>query len=150
VKEVLDEVGVPESELADRLPRCSAWAGGRHGFGGDHGHVVGGGGPQGRVQGGHLGVGVAVLPPVWPAALIEMTLPSEVPSRRAATEAATPLAASLSEVALSWARSFRMSLAGSGNCGAASSGSTTVSPRPFVPCSSSGRMPYAASRWRAP
>jgi hypothetical protein len=47
------------------------------------------------------------------------------------------------------ARSRRMSLVGSGNCGSASSGSTTVSPRPVVPCSSSGKMPYAASSWRA-
>jgi hypothetical protein len=39
------------------------------------------------------------------------------------------------------ARSARMSLVGSGNCGSASSGSTTVSPRPSMPRASRGATP---------
>ena len=126
-----------------------------------------------------------------------MMSPAEVPSRRAATKAATAFAGLFNDVAVSgtstmlaparrrapsrcrapprhwqakatptrpgWsrlaaarrrakslsnrARSSRMSLVGSGNCGSANSGRTTVSPRPVIPRRRSGRTPYAASIW---
>ena len=132
-------------------------------------------------------------PPVWPAALIEITPPWDVPSRTAATAAAIAFAGLFSDVALtrttviaasgatactisasstssplashgdaeeamlvttcrraagrpnrlskrdmSWRRSLTT---GGDSCVSASSGSTTVSPRPSIPRLSSGRMP---------